>query len=793
MNNVLTVTAQTLGFSFAGDPELNLPERPRYIAEAVAIPYGQNGLLFDGVRGVQVIMGRSARTFLPRLLPMLDGNRTLDELTAAFPQMPRRALHDSLALLYSRGLLEDGPAQPCVDQLAELSAFAGRYCDVTRVNRSRVEVLGRLAARRVAVAATPLGEAVVEALAGQGLEALELIASPAELAAADVDLLIGVFGAADMDARKWFAAAHDRQVRALHVRVAEDVVEVGPYFIPGDSGCYDCFRALQPVSATSEGAADEAFWSAVAALHALNLLSRLGPVKLYNSCRVHRRTEDGALFEKVSLARLPGCPTCGLEGAAPRADHPDARTWVLHNASHVMTAKELRSPRDHQIHYAATNVELTRKEPSPRHGAIQLPLPGGLDLDLPPLWSAPAEPRERVDLPLLSTLLRFTAGYQPTVDGQRRIAPSGGGLASADLFLVVRRFEGLEPGIYHYFGWRHQLERVGIVPDAMLAGALGTLETELPPLLVIGTSDMRKTRQKYDEFSFRIGVLDSGVARQFLQDIADAAGVATTEYPDVRDSVMAHLLHLPSAGNRHMQTFALGLGAVRIASERPDGLFHHYQSPDALIAMCARLGPTPVRHTRRLPPPKVAPHVVKSLGQLMLGRRSQRSFSERPLPGSVIQSLAALADDAARRRDRASGLTFEMGFWAIVLRSTDLEAGVYRWDSAEGALRLHRRGADRDDILTTMQQHGYADAPVTCFVSADFGDALTRHGPRGYREIGSRAGSMLARAQVAALGWDAVGSMWGGIADEGVGRLLGVDRYTDCPLFAASFGYAADD
>jgi SagB-type dehydrogenase family enzyme len=466
---------------------------------------------------------------------------------------------------------------------------------------------------------------------------------------------------------------------------------------------------------------------------------------------------------------------------------------VLHNASHVMTAKELRSPRDHQIHYAATNVELTRKEPSPRHGAIQLPLPEGLDLDLPPIWSARAEPCERVDLPLLSTLLRFAAGYQPIGDGRRRIAPSGGGLASTDLFLVVRRLEGLEPGVYHYFGWGHQLERIGVVPDALLAGALGTLETELPPLLVVGTSDMRKTRQKYDEFSFRIGVLDSGASRQFLQDIADSAGIPTTEYPDVRDPVMAHLLHLPTAGNRHMQTFALGLGAVRIDGERPDGLFHHYQSPDALIAMCARLGPTLVRDPAPLPTPHVAPHRVKSLGELMLGRRSQRRFSERPLPGSVIQSLAALADDAAKRRDRASGLAFEMNFWAVVLRSTDLEAGAYRWDPATRALRLHRRGANRDDILTTMQQHGYAEAPVTCFVTADFGDALTRYGPRGYREIGSRAGSMLARAQVAALGWDAVGSMWGGIADEGVGRFLGIDRYTDCPLFAASFGYAADD
>lgn len=790
----LNISARVLGHSFARDPELRVPQHPRFIREVLTIPYGTDGLLFEGVRDVQVITGRSARSFLPRLLPLLDGTRSIDALAAAFPTLPPQAIHDAVALLYSRGLLEDGPLPPAPERGAEkaaaLAGYAGRYVDVTRVNRSRGEVLDRLAAQNVAVIATSAATDVMAALADQGLGALSLVSDPGQLAGGGHDLVIGVFAGDADNPRDWFSAAWNAGIRALHVHVGADKVELGPYFIPGTSGCYDCFRALVP-EAPGGTAPDAAFWSGVAALQAFNLLSRIGPVKLYNVCRVHRRTSEGPMYEKRNLARLPGCPACGLEGAGPPANHPDTQAWILHNAAHVMTAKELRSPRDHQIHYAASNLELTEKPPAPRHGAVTIPLPTP-DHALTPIWSAPARPRDRIDLDLLADLLRHAAGYQAVPGGRRRIAPSGGGLASADLFVIVRKLPGLEAGTYHYFGWEHRLERIGIVQDEALAGALGILPNELPPVAIIGTSDLRKTRQKYDEFSFRIGTLDGGVARQYLQDIADAAGVTTVEYPDTRDPLLSFLLQLPQAGNRRMHCFAIGLGKVHVAGERPDGLLHHYQSTDALIAMCGRLGPTLPKQGPALPPPRVAPHEVQSLGALMQRRRSHRLFAERPMSAAVLHSLAALGQDAALRRDSSSGLVLPMTLWFLVQRAQDLAPGIYRWDHAAEGLQMQRPGLGHADLIGIMQQHGYAEAPLTCIVTGDFGDALQRYGPRGYREISSRAGSMLARIQLAGLSWDVVGSMWGGVAEESAGRLLGIDRYRQCPLFAASFGYASD-
>ncbi len=793
MTSMLTIDARSLGSTFAEDPEFALPARPRFIPEVLVIPYGQNALLFEGGRELQVISGKSARTFLPRLLPLLDGRHTIEELSARFPQLPANAVRDAVVLLYTRGLLEDGdPGEPPPGQDA-LAAFAGRYCDVTRVSASRRQVLDRLAAARVAVVGNAAGREVLGGLMGHGFRALDLLRAPADLRQDAYDLLVACFSDAGEDAPAWFRAAQSVGIRALHAHIGADAVEIGPYFIPGQSGCYDCMRTLHAAPAQAGG--DLPFWSAVVALQASTLLSRLGSVKLYNTCRVHGRSVHGPTYERRSLARLPGCATCGLEGALPEPTHPDLRAWVLHHSAHVMTCKELRSPRDHQIHYAASNLELTRKEPRPRHGVPIVRLPDEAEPDLLPPWTRHVErgSRQRADLGLLGRMLRYAAGYQDTPVGKRRIAASGGGLASCDLFVVARRVSGLEPGAYHYFGYGHCLERIGFVEDGLLAGALGLADAELPPVLVIGTSDTLKTRQKYDEFSFRIGALDSGVACQVLHDVAAAAGLDVVEYPDLRDKVAAHLLQFGTAGNRRMPTFALGIGAPWREGEPPDPLGHHYQTTDQLIELASRLGPTSVRPPPP-PPIEVAPHVARPLAALVRARRSHRRFADRPVPAPILRSLARIADDADRRRVHARALAVPMGFWMAVLRGTpEMPVGTYRWDRARGDLLPLRGDIGRAEVLATMQQHGYADAAVACYVTCDFEAALGRFGPRGYREAATRAGSRLARVQLAALGWQVVGSMWGGLAEEGVGRLFGIDRYRDCPMFAASFGFPCDD
>ncbi|WP_045739087.1 hypothetical protein [Xanthomonas sp. MUS 060] len=789
--SILTIEASSLGTSFIADPEFSLPQRPRMIPELVTLAYGQNALLFDGVRDLQVISGRSARTFLPQLFPLLDGTRSLDDLAAAFPKLPPKSLTDAIVLLYSRGLLEDGGVEETDAALQPLASFAGRYCDVTRVNPSRHAVLQRLARARVAVVGNRAGRHIMTGLSGYGFAQLDVLEAPSALHVSGYDLLVACFGADDTDMTAWFDVAHAADVPALHAHAGADAVEIGPYIIPGQSGCYRCLRTLHPAPEGDAGHQEE-FWAGVIALQASTLLSRLGSTKLYNACKVHRTTGQGASYEKRTLPRLPGCPHCGLESARLAPTHPDARVWIVHHSAHVMTCKALRSPRDHQVHYAASNLDLTRKRPQPRYGVPVLPLPEGDDASFMPSWTQapPSPPTGRADRELLAQMLRYAAGYQALADGRRRLAASGGGLGSCDVFVVIRRLSGLESGVYHYFGYEHCLERIGIVEDALLCGALGVEQAALPPVVLFGTSDMGKTREKYDEFSFRIGALDGGVACQLIHELAASAGVPVAEYPELRDKVAAHFLNLPQSGNRRMLTFALGIGAIRCSGEPVDPLAHHYQSPDLLIELCARLGPA--RLSAAVPSePEVAPHVAQPLDTLVRARRSHRTFAVRAVAFSAARSIAAVAMAANVCREAANALPISLSLWVIcMMDGPDFPRGIYC--AKDGMLVQVGAAVDRARILSTMQQHGYAEAPLTLFVTCDLERALLDHGPRGYREAVARAGSVLGKAQLCAQSWSLVGSLWGGVAEEGVGQLLGIDRYRDCPLFAASLGYAAD-
>ena len=206
-----------------------------------------------------------------------------------------------------------------------------------------------------------------------------------------------------------------------------------------------------------------------------------------------------------------------------------------------------------------------------------------------------------------------------------RIAPSAGGLGSAELFVVVRDLPGLAPGVYHYFAYEHVLERLRATSDTVLAGALGLAPAELPPVLLVGTAHLTKVRQKYNDFAFRFGHLDAGVTRAFMDDLLRAAGVPYRDLVDARDAAVAEAISLPTVGTRNMVTFVWGLGHVEPLDVPAQVVAHQYV--DMLAALSSRRT-VPLRGPR---PSTVAATALAAVGtvpplqRLMLQRRSRRS------------------------------------------------------------------------------------------------------------------------------------------------------------------------
>jgi putative peptide maturation dehydrogenase len=87
------------------------------------------------------------------------------------------------------------------------------------------------------------------------------------------------------------------------------------------------------------------------------------------------------------------------------------------------------------------------------------------------------DPNSPVTSEELAALLRAVWGVHGTTPlnrgdtALRRSSPSGGGLHALEVYPVVRRVEGVPPGIYHYRTRDHELERLAPL-DAEAAGRL---------------------------------------------------------------------------------------------------------------------------------------------------------------------------------------------------------------------------------------------------------------------------------------------------------------------------------
>ncbi len=736
------VGAGWIGERFAADPALAGPERPRVIPELVIEPFGADGLLFEGARDAQVVRGRAARTVLPRILPWLDGTRTVAEIQAAHPALAPRAIRNLVLLLYSRGLLEDGAPDPPAGRDPDLDAYLGRFADVTRANRNRGEAWARLDAVRFEVVADgPAAAPLIDALRAAGLQAsfaTEL--GPAAFGPGAFGLLAATDPATDLGPA--FAAAARAGRWALHLRVGAGETQLGPLFVPGRTLCYPCFVRQHGVPSGVPARAQVLFGLGLAASAALNLAARCAYPPVYERLDRYAAGPHGVERESVPAPRVPGCAACGIAGAALEPGSAAFAAWARHTTV-AMPPPELADPRAYQEHFRQSNVEAAGEPFEPWHGAPVQPLPR-------PAWSAPpasAEPAPQTPLARLAELLLAAGGERPDGDGLR-YAPSGGNLKSPELYLAALDLPGLAAGTYRYDAARHALERIGPL-DPRVPGLWppGTA----PAVLVAGAGRLAKVFAKYERFAAELVALDAGVVLAYLHLLAGARRLALHELPDLPDALLADLLRIPVLGERSVPTFALALGrapSARAAVELP-GL------PRAIVA-----------------------------------RRSARGFTNRSIALERLAALARTADRVLAARRAAGGFVPELRTFFGLRADAAHDAGVYRYDAATGALLLHRRGFGDAEAARCVPQRNLRSATALAFVVGDLRAAFAARGAGGYPALVTAAGSAVGALALAAAAAGIGACAYGGLVEAAVRDLLPeLDGFNGCVLFGAALGH----
>src|SRR3954469_4308119 len=209
-----------------------IPDRP-LLAPWYRIVGDGDRLLLEHGQSVVALQGGAVRTFLPALLPLLDGTRTRDDLIARLGSPASRAVDLALETLTAHDLLVEGPDAPSeVRKTAHAIAAAFGVKPTLAAERLGGAVVG-------IVGASAAAADVARLLRLAGLANVRRIGwrkgAPVDLAvvapAADEVYLL----------ETWNRSAYAGGTRWIGLRPFDGrFAGIGPLVVPGESCCWEC-------------------------------------------------------------------------------------------------------------------------------------------------------------------------------------------------------------------------------------------------------------------------------------------------------------------------------------------------------------------------------------------------------------------------------------------------------------------------------------------------------------------------------------------------------------------------
>ncbi|MCB0163576.1 MAG: TOMM precursor leader peptide-binding protein [Anaerolineae bacterium] len=267
------------------------------------VPLPNNEMLFRSDRVAVRLGGESSLFFVEQILPLLDGQRSFDQLTAELTDTPSEVLQGYLDQLVQIQILQrlDKPQHmaPMAEQVLEpfltmlntlglpptasiekLRAFHIAIVGLEGPGAHIASILGQCGIGRLTLvdpfpchpgnlALMPVAntdsigkprQKVVKAMLAAHPTTTEIVTAetqaltPETMAAlvADHHFVIGCFDRGFLAANQWLNQASLKwRIPAIYVEAAGHMGWVGPLVAPGQTACYDCFRRRRLATADS--------------------------------------------------------------------------------------------------------------------------------------------------------------------------------------------------------------------------------------------------------------------------------------------------------------------------------------------------------------------------------------------------------------------------------------------------------------------------------------------------------------------------------------------------------------
>jgi bacteriocin biosynthesis cyclodehydratase domain-containing protein len=270
--------------------------------------------------------GAAARALLPKLLPLLDGTRTREDLEATLGLAAAPAVVRALALLAEHQLLVDGPTVDDGDHAGATATFA------TAVAGSAAPAAAAAALERAHVAVVgsgPIARELARLLPLCGIPRVGALSPGREPAAGS--FLVAAPGHDDLDC---LSSLNERALRGrapwLQVLPYDGrFVIAGPVFVPGASACHVCFVTRRAAASGFDEDFDlvesaprrvslpaplVSIAAGLAAILAVRWLATADPTLPGRFYALEAGVVAGLRFDR--LLRVPRCTACGAHAQA---------------------------------------------------------------------------------------------------------------------------------------------------------------------------------------------------------------------------------------------------------------------------------------------------------------------------------------------------------------------------------------------------------------------------------------------------------------------------------------------
>jgi SagB-type dehydrogenase family enzyme len=247
--------------------------------------------------------------------------------------------------------------------------------------------------------------------------------------------------------------------------------------------------------------------------------------------------------QRVAVSMLV---SAGIVVEADR-ERSDSRlaTWSFHDLLFHSLSRPGRSDAPFGAHYAHTDLEPPPPVPSRQGRRFKLSIPNfdsvverdpTLTVALESRHSVRTFPEQPLDAEQLGELLWRCQRARREVPipggeglvGLERPYPTGGLSADLELHLVIRRCEGIAPGLYAYDGATHELviEGAAVEGDELVWDASVSTGMSLdPPILVVITSRFARMGWKYERISYAVTMKHVGILMQTIYLVSTAMGL----------------------------------------------------------------------------------------------------------------------------------------------------------------------------------------------------------------------------------------------------------------------------